>query len=122
VVGGYAVNYYGYARATADLDIWIGITSENAEATASVVRGFGFSQAQTGAFLDRGKVIRMGVPPVRLEILTTISGVEFSDCYARRREAEIDGVPVNFIRLDDLKRNKRASGRLKDLLDLERLT
>jgi hypothetical protein len=122
VVGGYAVNYYGYSRATADLDIWIGITPQNAEAAASVVRTFGFSQAQAAAFLEPGKVIRMGVPPVRLEILTTISGVEFADCYARRREAELDGVRVNFILLDDLKRNKRASGRLKDLLDLERLS
>jgi len=78
VVGGYAVNYYGYSRATADLDIWIGITPENAEAAASVVRAFGFSQAQAAAFLEPGKVIRMGVPPVRLEILTTISGVEFA--------------------------------------------
>jgi hypothetical protein len=122
VVGGYAVNYYGYARATADLDVWIGITPENAEAAASVVRAFGFSQVQAAAFLEPGKVIRMGVPPVRLEILTTISGVEFADCYARRLEAELDGVRVNFILLDDLRRNKRASGRLKDLLDLDRLS
>src|SRR5579863_2916109 len=76
VVGGYAVNYYGYARATADLDIWIGITPENAEVAASVVRAFGFSRAQGAAFLEPAKVIRMGVPPVRIEILTTISGVD----------------------------------------------
>jgi len=121
VIGGYAVNYYGFARATADLDIWIGIAPGNAERIAKVVREFGFAQAETATFLEPGKVIRMGVPPVRLEILTTISGVEFAGCYARRREAELDGVRVNLIRLDDLKRNKEASGRLKDRLDLERL-
>lgn len=122
VVGGYAVNYYGFARATADLDIWIGITPANAEMAAKVVREFGFTQADPATFLEPGKVIRMGLPPVRLEILTTISGVEFADCYGRRHEAELDGIPVNFIRLEDLKRNKQASGRLKDQLDLESLS
>jgi hypothetical protein len=63
----------------------------------------------------------MGVPPVRLAILTSVSGVEFADCYARRLEAELDGIPINLIQLDDLKRNKLASGRLQDRLDLERL-
>jgi hypothetical protein len=94
VIGGYAVNYYGYARAAADLDIWIGTAPENAERAASVVREFGFAQAEAAAFVEPGKVIRMGVPPVRLEILTTISGVEFAGCYARRRKAELDGVRV----------------------------
>ena len=122
VVGGYAVNYYGFARATADLDIWIGITPGNAEMAAKVVREFGFTQAGPATFLEPGKVIRMGLPPVRLEILTTISGVEFADCYGRRHEAELDGIPVHFIRLEDLKRNKQASGRLKDQLDLESLS
>jgi hypothetical protein len=122
VIGGYAVNYYGYARATADLDIWIGITPDNAQLTAAVVREFGFAQADAATFLEPGKVIRMGLPPVRLEILTTISGVEFAVCYSRRHRTELDGVPVNFIRLDDLKRNKEASGRLKDRLDLEQLS
>ena len=122
VIGGYAVNYYGFARATADLDIWIGITPENADRAAKVVREFGFLQADTGTFLKPDTVIRMGVPPVRLEILTTISGVEFTGCYARRLQAELDGVPVNFIQIDDLKRNKEATGRLKDRLDLEQLS
>jgi len=63
----------------------------------------------------------MGVPPLRVEILTTISGVDFADCYARRLEAELDGVTVNLIQLEDLKRNKQASGRLKDRVDLQQL-
>jgi len=77
VIGGYAVNYYGYARATADLDIWIGTAPANAERAAKALREFGFAGAEPKMF-EPGKIIRMGVPPVRLEILTTISGVEFA--------------------------------------------
>lgn len=121
VIGGYAVNYYGFPRATADLDIWIAISPENAERLAQAVRDFGFAEADPATFLLPRKVIRMGVPPLRLEILTSISGVKFEECYSRRLKAELDGVTVNLIRLDDLKRNKQASGRLKDLLDLEQL-
>jgi hypothetical protein len=121
VVGGYAVNYYGYSRATADLDIWIAISPENAGRVARVLQDFGFVQADAASFLEPGKVIRMGVPPIRLEILTSISGVEFSACYSRRLAGEMDGVPINLIHLDDLKRNKGATGRLKDRLDLEQL-
>ena len=77
VIGGYAINYYGFPRATGDLDIWIAIHAENAQRLAKVLRDFGFPQANTGAFLEPRKVIRMGVPPIRLELLTSISGVEF---------------------------------------------
>jgi hypothetical protein len=121
VVGGYAVNYYGFPRATADLDIWIAIHPDNARRVADVLQRFGFAQAHTAIFLQPRKVIRMGVPPVRLEILTSISGVDFRDCYGRHVEADWDGVPVPLIDLEDLKRNKQASGRLKDRLDLEQL-
>ena len=121
LIGGYAVNYYGFPRATADLDIWIAIGQQNAQRVAQVLREFGFPQADAAAFLEPRKIIRMGVPPVRLEILTSISGVEFAECYNRRLAVELDGAPVNLIHLDDLKRNKQASGRLKDRLDLEQL-
>jgi predicted nucleotidyltransferase len=121
VIGGYAVNYYGFARATADLDVWIAVAPENARRLSQVLRDFGFAAAEETTFLEPRKIIRMGVPPVRIEILTSISGVEFADCYSRRLTIDLDGVPANLIRLDDLKRNKAASGRLKDRLDLEQL-
>jgi hypothetical protein len=121
VIGGYAVNYHGFPRATADLDVWISIDPKNAQRVAQVLHEFGFAQAEAETFLEPRKVVRMGVPPVRLEILTSVSGVEFADCYTRRVEADIDGIVVNFIHLDDLKRNKQACGRLKDRLDLEQL-
>ena len=72
-------------------------------------------------FTATDKVIRMGVPPVRIEVITTASGVDFDDCYSRREIIEIDGIPVNFISLDDLRVNKRACGRHKDMEDLEHL-
>lgn len=87
-----------------------------------MVRQFGFGNVKPGDFLEPGKIIRMGVPPVRLEILTSISGVDFRDCYARRITADWDGVQVPVIHRDDLVKNKQASGRLKDRLDLEQLS
>ena len=103
MVGGYAVNYYGYPGATADLDIWIAIHPDNARRLAEVVQRFGFASVESTAFLEPRKVVRMGVPPMRLEILTSISGVEFTECYGRRVETEWDGVTVALVDLPDLK-------------------
>ncbi|MDZ7699593.1 MAG: hypothetical protein U5R49_22575 [Deltaproteobacteria bacterium] len=123
LVGGYAVGYHGYPRSTGDMDVWIAVSETNAEKTAAAIREFGMpaNQATKDLFLDSNKVIRMGVPPVRIEVITGASGVDFDTCYARRQRIEIDGIPVNFISLDDLKKNKQASGRHKDLEDLEHL-
>jgi len=124
VVGGYAVGYHGYPRATGDMDIWIAVSDENAEKTALVLQSFGTPKQETTKhlFMEEGKIIRMGVPPVRIEVLTGASGVEFDECYSRREIVQIDDVPVNFISLDDLKANKRAAGRHKDLDDLEHIS
>lgn len=121
VIGGYAVNYHGYPRATGDIDIWMGTDAGNAEKMAAVLQEFGFSQASPELFMEPGKVVRMGLPPLRIEVLTSISGAEFSQCFRNRVISDIGGVPVNLIGMDDLKANKKASGRLKDLADLEQL-
>ena len=123
LIGGYAVGFHGYPRPTGDMDIWIAVSPENADRTACALREFGFRAETVPAalFAEPGKIVRMGVPPLRLEIVTTISGVEFTECYARRVSATIDGVAVSMIGLDDLKANKKASGRHKDLNDLEQL-
>ena len=123
LVGGYAVGYHGYPRATADMDIWVAINPENADRLVAVLKAFGFDVAELSAdlFLQKNQIIRMGVPPVRIEIITTASGVTFEDCYAQRVTDELDGTPVNLISLEHLKINKRASGRHKDLNDLEHL-
>ena len=123
LVGGYAVGYYGYPRATADIDIWINKTYENAVKLISVLKDFGFNNPQINKdiFLQDNQIIRMGVPPLRIELITTISGVEFMECFPEKFTAIIDNVEVNLISLKHLKINKKASGRYKDLDDLEHL-
>lgn len=123
VVGGYAVGYHGYPRATVDLDIWIGRGPATAVKMVKVLQEFGFDVPNLSAdlFLKEDQIVRMGVPPVRLEIFTSIPGVQFEESYASRVVDELDGIQVNLISLDQLKRNKKTSGRNKDLNDLENL-
>jgi hypothetical protein len=122
VIGGYAVGYYGYPRATQDIDIWIAMNPVNAERMVIVLRKFGFHvpQLSPDLFLQEG-IVRMGVPPMRIEVITAISGVNFTECYAERVVDVIDDLSVNLISLRHLRINKQASGRHKDLDDLEHL-
>ena len=123
LVGGYAVGYHGYPRATGDMDIWIALDTINADKAVKVLHEFGMSQEEISSelFLEQNKVIRMGVPPVRLEIITSASGVDFNECYSNREVFEIEGIQNNLISLQDLKKNKSAAGRHKDLEDIEHL-
>lgn len=123
LIGGYAVAYYGYARATADMDVWVAVHPQNAEKLVGALKDFGFKvpELKPELFLNEGKIIRLGVPPVRLEIMTSISGVRFPECYAERVTDTIDGVPVQWISLAHLKANKKSAKRHKDLNDLENL-
>lgn len=123
LVGGYAVGYHGYVRATGDLDVWIRPERQNAERLVAALTefGFGVSELDPDLFLSEDRVIRMGVPPMRIEILTSRSGVEFDECYNSRIRERWRDVEVSIISLEKLKVNKRASGRLQDLVDLERL-
>ena len=123
LVGGYAVAFYGYPRTTGDMDVWVAISKNNADKTVEALRDFGFNvpELKSELFLEKGKNIRMGNPPLRIEILTSIDGVEFAECYENRTVITIDGIEVNFISLKDLKKNKKASGRYQDLADLEHL-
>lgn len=123
VVGGYAVAYYGYPRATGDMDIWIGISEDNAHKIVEAFREFGVGspELKDELFLSKGKNIRMGNPPLRIEVLTSIDGVEFADCRRNREIVQIEDVEICFISFDDLKKNKKASARYQDLADLENL-
>lgn len=123
LIGGYAVGYYGYPRATGDIDVWVAIERGNAEKVVAALQEFGFSLPELSAelFLQEDRIIRIGVPPLRIEVLTTISGVSFKECYAQRIVDTIDEVEVKLISLHHLKTNKKASGRFKDLNDLEHL-
>ncbi len=123
LIGGYAVGYYGYPRATQDMDIWIAIHPKNAKRAVATLRAFGFNMPELSAdlFLQDERIVRMGVPPLRIEVTTSISGVEFKECYRKRVIDVIDGIKVNFISLRHLRLNKKASGRHRDLDDLEHL-
>ena len=123
VVGGYAVALHGYPRYTKDLDIWIDMTPKNAARLIQALQDFGFGSLDLQAqdFLEADQIIQLGYPPNRIDLMTTVPGVRFDDCYAARIEVIVSGVQVNFIDLESLKKNKRASGRLQDLADLEKL-
>jgi len=123
LIGGYAVGYHGYPRATADMDIWIAVHPENSQRMVSVLKEFGFDAPELSPqlFSEDWQIVRLGVPPVRIEIATTISGVDFGECYSERVVDMLDDVEVNLISLKHLKANKKASGRHQDLADLENL-
>lgn len=123
LIGGYAVSLHGHIRATNDLDVWVNVSAGNAARIERALREFGFttSSLTPELFLAENNMVRMGVPPIRIEVLTSISGVEFGVCYAEREMFEIDGIPVPVISLGRLRQNKAASGRAKDLADLESL-
>lgn len=124
VVGGYAVGYHGFVRATGDLDVFVRISAQNAENLILAFKDFGFDLPELTAalFMEPGKIIRIGVPPLRLEVMNEISGVSFEACFGRRIEEMIDGIRVCFIDRENLLLNKRATGRPKDLADIDALT
>jgi predicted nucleotidyltransferase len=124
VIGGYAVNFHGYVRFTGDLDVFVALSDESAQLLTAVFREFGFDlpDLKPELFLNRGRIVRLGHEPMRLEILNEIDGVSFEECYLNRVEAELGGHKVNFVALPQLLKNKRATGRLKDLADVEALT
>ena len=123
LVGGFAVAIHGYPRATADMDVWVARNRANAERIVSCLREFGFDMPDLvpELFEDPDRIIRMGEAPLRIEILMDLDGVAFDDCYSRADEQIVNGSPVPVISLNDLKVNKRASGRSKDHDDLENL-
>ncbi|MDF7800960.1 hypothetical protein P4C99_15900 [Pontiellaceae bacterium B1224] len=123
LIGGYAVGYYGYPLTPAVIDILIAIHPNTALKIVQVLHAFGMvsSEINAGLFTTPGNIVRMGIAPVRIEVLNEIDGVEFSKCYQRCHKATIDDICVPIISLQDLRANKLASGRHKDLDDLEHL-
>jgi hypothetical protein len=123
VVGGYAVGLHGHPRYTADIDVWLLVDLFNANAVLRALEDFGFGGLDLTVedFLAPDRVVQLGYPPLRIDLLTSIDGVEFAAAYERREEVELDGVRVPFISLQDLRRNKLASGRPQELADLDAL-
>ena len=123
VIGGYAVAFHGHPRYTKDLDVWISMDAENAANIIKALDQFGFASLglQEGDFAIPDQIIQLGYPPNRIDVITTAPGVDFDTCYTARIQTEVDGIPVNFIDLENLKRNKKAVGRHQDLADIESL-
>ncbi|WP_084955607.1 nucleotidyl transferase AbiEii/AbiGii toxin family protein [Thermoactinospora rubra] len=123
IVGGYALAAHGHPRFTKDLDIWVWVDPGNADRLVAALEEFGFASLglQPADFLQQGVVVQLGYPPKRIDILTSVDGVEFESCWPRRVEVSISGQPVPFISVDDIIANKRASGRPQDLADIAAL-
>jgi hypothetical protein len=123
IVGGYAVAFYGYVRATQDLDLFFRSSDDNVRKILCSLRTFGLDvdEAMLNAFRDPGSIIRMGFPPARIEMINMISGLAFDDVWVRRIPGMYGVVAVNYISYADLLANKKASGRLKDLADVDEL-
>jgi len=125
VVGAHAMAVHGVPRATGDLDVWVQPSPENAARVWDAMRRFGAPADAVGvtrADLEMpGRVIQFGLPPRRLDLLTLLSGLEFDAAWSRRELHPVDGLEVPFLGRADLIANKKASGRPKDLADLETL-
>lgn len=123
IVGGYALAAYGHPRYTGDLDFWIGTNPANAQRVLLALNDFGFGALGITAddLTQTQRVIQLGYPPGRIDLLTSIDGVDFAISYARRLTMPLEGQLLDFIGQEDFKANKRATGRLKDLADLEAL-
>ncbi|TAL68094.1 MAG: hypothetical protein EPN82_11885 [Bacteroidetes bacterium] len=124
VVGGYALAFHGSPRYTGDIDFWINPTIDNSKKMIKVLNDFGFSSLQLTEkdFQEKDKVFQFGFPPYRIDVLTSVTGLEFDECYSKRNEISDDDVKISFIDIESFKINKKAMGRTKDLADLESLT
>jgi predicted nucleotidyltransferase len=123
IVGGYALAFHGKPRHTGDLDIWINVSEENALRIVRVVNEFGMASLgmTEGDFSQKGIITQIGYPPLRIDILNEIDGVDFTEAYPNKLIIDIDGLPVNYIGLDDLIKNKQASARNQDIADINEL-
>jgi predicted nucleotidyltransferase len=123
LVGGYAVAFYGHPRYTGDIDFWIAIAPENAARILAVLKEFGFSALGIKAddLLSENQIVQLGYPPLRIDLITSVDGLSFRDCYINAKETVIDGTSVRVLNLQDLRRYKAATGRDKDRDDLRNL-
>lgn len=123
VIGGYAVGLHGFPRYTGDLDVFVAVSPENADRVLAAFAEFGFADLGLAAadFLERDTVVEIGREPMKIQVLTGIDGVTFEQCYAGRVEFDDAGLRIPFIGLEELLKNKAASPRGKDQIDLVEL-
>jgi len=123
LVGAYALAAHGYPRATMDIDIWVMPSPENADAVLRALSRFGapLENLTKGDLLTAGTIFQIGVAPRRIDIITAASGLEFEPAYRNSIPVTIEGIEVRIPSIDDLIQNKKATGRTKDLADVEAL-
>jgi hypothetical protein len=123
VVGAYALAAHGLPRATGDIDLWVRATPENAQRVADALVRFGApaESVSVADFALSDRILQIGVPPGRVDVITSIDGVEFDDAWPRRLEITLEGLPICILGRADLLRNKRAVARPQDLADVARL-
>ena len=123
VLGGYALAFHGHPRYTKDLDVWLELSSENADRTMKALEDFGFGDLDVSKedLLSAGMVVQLGYPPNRIDLINSPDGVTFAECFESRIAVELDGITIPVIDIENLKKNKKASGRAQDLADLEKL-
>lgn len=123
IVGAHALAFHGRPRHTGDLDIWINPNTTNANKMVNVLKDFGFGSLGLTKedFVKENHVTQLGYPPLRIDILNSISGVDFEDAYQTKVTGEIDGLQIAYININHFIANKQATGRAKDLADIELL-
>jgi len=123
VIGGYAVAFHGHPRYTKDIDFWIGPYETNTKKLIKALNEFGFGSLGLRAedFQEPNTIVQLGYPPNRIDLITSPKDIDFNVCWENRIKIEVKGTTINFIDLENLKKNKRATGRFQDLADLENL-
>jgi len=123
IVGGYALAFYGAPRYTGDIDILVKPDEKNAQRVLDALEEFGFGSVGLDKpdFMCKNRVVQLGVPPVRIDIITSISGVSWDEAFAGKVESKYGNIPVFYIGRDQFIKNKKVTGRRKDLADLEAL-
>ena len=123
IVGAHALAFYGFPRYTGDVDVLLRPTTDNAARVEQVLVAFSFASLGLKAddFLQPGRIVQLGIAPNRIDLLTSLTGVTFEEAWDRRVPGELDGIPVAFLSRETLIKNKRATGRLQDAADVEKL-
>ncbi len=119
LVGGWAVGIYGNPRATKDIDFLIAVDDENIDKLQKAMLEFGAPTVDKKVFQEKGNIFRMGRSPVQIDIINEASGIYFEDCYTRRNVITVEDIKISMIAKEDLIKNKKASGRHRDLADVE---
>jgi len=124
IIGGFAVCYYGYVRYTGDIDIWVNPTKGNAENLVKALNEFGFASLKNSSneLCTEGYVFQLGYEPNRIDIITSATGLVFDECFNKKERMEFEGIEINFIDIQNLIKNKNATGRAQDIADVKNLS